>query len=187
MWLPAIPIALASSSCDFNHGSELAYANGHTYCMLAAFKNTDPSPNLLASAEDLYLASYFPLPAGCVITNPSTCGPETLPGGFQPICNPCFHGGGANHFPYHDHVLAGAPGSGNSGTAGVMKGPWKIIIVVYNPAISNLPTFSPLKSAAAIDAGEASGMFLPINPGAANPYEIQTGIVLICPVVQQNS
>ena len=76
---------------------------------------------------------------------------------------------------------------GTSGTAGAMKGPWVVIIVVYNPAVSNLPTFSPLKSVAAIDAGEASGMFLQINPGAANPYEINTGIVLICPVVQQNS
>ncbi len=154
--------------------------------MLAAHVDENPSPNLLAHAEELYLAAYLPLPAGCDINNASTCLPETLPSGFQPNCNPCFHGDGLNAFPYHDHVLAGSPGLGTSGTAGAMKGPWVVIIVVYNPAVSNSPTFSPLMNASAIDAGEASGMFLPINPGAANPYEINTGVILICPVVQQN-
>ncbi len=182
----AAPMARASSSCDFKTG-ELAYANGQLYCMLAPHVNTNPSPGLLAHAEELYLTAYFPLPSGCDITNPSTCGPETLPGGFQPNCNPCFHGGPFNSFPYHDHVLAGAPGSGRSGTAGTFEAPWVIIILVYDPAVSNQPGFTPLKSAAAIDAGEASGMFSVINPGAANTYEINSGVVLICPVVQQHS
>ena len=68
-----------------------------------------------------------------------------------------------------------------------MKGPWVVIIVAYNPVVSKSSTLSPLKSASAMGAGEASGMFLPINPGAANPYEVKTGVVLICPVVQKNS
>ncbi|MFI5420585.1 MAG: hypothetical protein ACHQ1H_06420, partial [Nitrososphaerales archaeon] len=168
----------SAASCDYKHGSEPSYANGKLYCMLAAHVIDNPSPNLLASSEELYLAAYMPLPSGCDTNNPSTCLPESLPSGTVPNCNPCFHGGALNNFPYHDHVLAGAPGFGKNGTAGTFKGPWVVIILVYNPAVSNSLGFTPLKSAAAIDTGEASGMFLQINPGASNPYEINTGVVL---------
>ena len=182
----AIPFARATPSCD-SAKSELSYANGQLVCMLAPHVNDHPSPGLLKNANDLYIAAYMPLPAGCDITNPSTCGPETLPGGFQPNCNPCFHGGPLNNFPYHDHVLDGAPGAGTQGTAGNFTAPWHVFVVVYDPAISNQPGFTPLKSAAAIDWGEAHGYFLVINPGASNPYEIDSGVVLICPVVHSHS
>jgi hypothetical protein len=181
--VPAIPFANAAS---ISSRCEPSYANGQPYCMAAPHLITNPNPNLLAQAEILYVATYFPLPTGCDTSNPSTCMPETLPSGYQPQCNPCFHGDGLNSFPYHDHVLEGAPGSGNTGTAGQYKGPWVVIIVAYTPSYSNSLSFTPFKSVPAVQAGEAAGDFQVINPGAPNPYEINTGIVLICPIVQQN-
>jgi len=81
-------------------------------------------------------------------------------------------------------VITGAPGMGNDGTAGEMKAPWKLILLVYNPAYASSPHFTPIKSEDDIDAAEAAGnVFLPINPGGENPYEIDTGNVLICPIV----
>lgn len=168
------PVATAAGPC-----AETTYANGQLYCIFIAKIIANPSPGLLATAEPLYIASYSPLPGGCDTSNPSTCGPETLPSGYQPLCNPCFHGDGLNAIPYHDHVISGAPGSGNDGTAGVMKGPWVLILAAYNPSYSNTLTFTPLKSTTAIAAGELAGDFVPINPSASNPYEINTGIVII--------
>jgi hypothetical protein len=158
---------------------ETAYANGQEFCINVTKVITNPSPGLLASAEPLYIAAYFPLPSGCDTGNPSTCGPESLPSGYQPLCNPCFHGGALNNFPYHDHVISGAPGSGDDGTAGGMKGPWVLIIVAYNPTYSGQLGFTPFKNTAGITAGEGVGDFQVINPGAANPYEINSGVVVI--------
>jgi hypothetical protein len=185
--LALIPAISFSNAASVSSRCEPTYANGQDYCMNAPHVITNPNPNLLAQAQILYLVAYMPLPPGCDTSNPSTCLPETLPSGYMPQCNPCFHGGALNNFPYHDHVVEGAPGSGTSGTAGVYKGPWDVIIVVYNPAYSFSTTFTPFKSVSAVQAGEAAGDFLPINLGAANPYEINTGVVLICPLVQQNS
>lgn len=182
--LSAAPLSNAAS---IGSRCEPTYANGQLYCMNAPHVIANPNPNLLAQAQILYLAAYFPLPAGCDTSNPSTCLPETLPSGYTPNCNPCFHGDGLNAFPYHDHVVEGAPGSGTSGTAGVYKGPWVIIIVVYNPSYSNSLSFTPFKSVSAVQGGELAGDFQVINPTASNPYEINTGVVLICPLVQQNS
>ena len=70
-----------------------------------------------------------------------------------------------------------------------MKAPWKIILLMYNPAYVAKPDFTPITSAAALDAAEAAGgVFLPINstPGG-NPYEIETGNVLICPIVSSHA
>jgi hypothetical protein len=42
----------------------------------------------------------------------------------------------------------------------------------------------PVKSEAELDAAEAAGKFKVIAPpGSANPYEIDTGNLLICPLV----
>ena len=139
-------------------------------------------PNAYAHAEELYLVVY---PQASTPTPGS--GPITLPSGYQPQCNPCFHPGLPALFVYHDHVITGAPGMGNNGTAGEYKAPWKIILLVYNPAYANSPTFTPLKSATAIDEAEKAGVFLPINSGGANPYEIETGNVLICPTVSNHA
>jgi hypothetical protein len=83
--------------------------------------------------------------------------------------------------------LTGAQGLGKNGTAGQFKAPWKIILLMYNPEVANSPTFTPVTSASDVDAAEANGVFLPINPGPGNPYEIETGSVLICPFVSPNA
>jgi len=91
-------------------------------------------------------------------------------------------------FVYHDHIITGAPGLGTNGTAGAYKAPWKIIVLRYNPLYAMSPTFTPIKSAADVDAAEAAGnVFLPINPQGSNPYEIETGNVLICPLVSAHA
>lgn len=167
------PVATAAGPC-----TETTYANGQLFCIFIAKIIANPSPGLLAAAEPLYIASYA-LPDGCGTGNPTNCGTETLPSGYQPLCNPCFHGGALNNFPYHDHVISGAPGFGNDGTAGVMKGPWVLILVAYDPTYSNTLTFTPFKSTSTLVAGESSGDFIQLNPGATNPYEINTGVVII--------
>jgi hypothetical protein len=162
------PAVKAAGPCK-----ELAYADGQEFCIFIAQIVTNPSPALLASAEPIYIAAYLPLPAGCNVADQSTCHPETLPSGYVPQCNPCFHGGALNNFPYHDHVMAGAPGLGN------MTGPWLLYVVAYDPVYSNQPSFTPFESTSGIATGESNGDFLQLNPSAPNPYEINTGVVLI--------
>jgi hypothetical protein len=86
-------------------------------------------------------------------------------------------------------VLTGAPGLGNHGTAGQFKGPWKIILLMYNPEVALSPTFTPVTHAGDLDGAEAGGAFLPINPDphAVNPFEIETGTVLVCPLVSPSA
>jgi hypothetical protein len=162
------------------------YADGQTVYMIGVHQiqgARETQPNLYAHAEELYLLVY---PQQTVPS--SGAGPITLPSGYQPQCNPCFHPGLPAPFVYHDHVITGAPGMGNNGTAGEYKAPWKIILLVYNPLYALSPTFTPIKSAAAVDAAEAAGnVFLRVNPQAANPYEIETGNVLICPTVSSHA
>jgi hypothetical protein len=162
------------------------YANGTTVYMIGPHMIVDARtkmPNAYAHAEELYLVVY-PQPS----TPMPGAGPITLPSGYQPQCIPCFHPGLPAPFVYHDHVITGAPGMGNHGTAGEFKAPWKIIVLMYNPAYVASPTFQPITSATAIDAAEQQGnVFLPINNGGANPYEIDTGNLLICPTVSNHA
>jgi len=140
-------------------------------------------PNAYEHAEELYLL-VFPQPS----TPQPGAGPITLPSGYQPQCNPCFHPGLPPDFVYHGHVITGAPGMGTNGTAGEYKSPWKIILLVYNPAYATSPGFTPITSATAVDAAEQSGnVFLPINNAGGNPYEIDTGNLLICPTVSPHA
>jgi len=143
------------------------YANGTTVYMIGPHlivNARETMPNAYAHAEELYLVRY------------------------QPQCNPCFHPGLPAPFVYHDHVITGAPGMGVNGTAGAYKAPWKIIVLVYNPAYVTSPTFRPITSAAAVDAAEAAGnVFLPINAGGSNVYEVDTGNLLICPTVSNHA
>lgn len=163
-----------------------SYANGQTVYMIGSHlivNARETMPKLYEHAEELYLL-VFPQQGVPAPGAP----PITLPSGYEPQCNPCFHPGLPAPFVYHDHVLAGAPGMGNDGTAGLMKGPWKIILLMYNPAYVASPGFTPLKSEDQIDAAElAGGVFLPINKGGVNPYEVETGNVLICPVVSPHA
>lgn len=161
-----------------------SWANGKIYYMIGPHLITNPNPQLYAQSEELYLLVYPLNPTGA-----TDLGQLTLPSGYQPNCDPCFHPGIPLQFAYHDHVLTGAPGLGNNGTAGQYKGPWKIILLQYKLSVVNQANFTPIKRADAIDAAEASGMFDKINPdpNAANPYEIETGTVLICPFVSPDA
>jgi hypothetical protein len=77
---------------------------------------------------------------------------------------------------------------GTHGTAGEYKAPWKIIVLVYNPVYVASPNFRPITSATDLDAAEAAGnVFLPINGGGSNPYEVDTGNLLICPTVSNHA
>lgn len=192
---PVQPIATIGSASLSNAPSSApgkpeidpTYANGKTVYMIGPHiipNARETMPNLYAHAEELYLLVYpqqVPPAPGA--------GGITLPSGYEPQCNPCFHPGLPAMFVYHDHVITGAPGMGNNGTAGVYLGPWKIVLLVYNPAYAHAPGFTPIKSEAGIDAAETAGnVFLPINtaPGA-NPYEVETGNVLICPTVSPHA
>jgi hypothetical protein len=158
------------------------YADGQTVYMIGSHLipgARESMPNAYAHAEELYLAVY-PQPPGF------TPGPAiTLPSGYQPQCDPCFHPGLPAPFVYHDHVITGHPGPG---TATDYKAPWKIVIVVYNPLWAMSPLFQPVKSEEALDAAEASGtVFLPINPTGTNHYEVEPGNLLICPTVSSHA
>ncbi len=170
----------ASAAAMGKPEAEASYANGVTVYMIGPklIPNARATmPNAYAHAEELYLTVY----PQQVPPSPGA-GPITLPSGYQPQCNPCFHPGLPAPFVYHDHVLTGAPGMGNHGTAGEFKAPWKIIVLVYDPAYVASSDFTPLTSEAAIDAAEQAGnVFQQINPGGENPYEIDTGNLLICP------
>jgi hypothetical protein len=162
------------------------YANDTVVYMIGPHLIVDARtkmPNMYAHAEELYLVVY---PQESVPAQGAP--PITLPSGYKPQCNPCFHPGLPPPFVYHDHVITGAPGMGNNGTAGEYMGPWKIIVLEYDPDYANSPDFTPFKSAAEIDAAEKAGKaFLKINPNGANQYEIDTGNVLICPTVSNHA
>lgn len=138
---------------------------------------TDPSPQMFAQSQELYIVAY---PWN------GTDAP-VFASGYTPQCNPCYHPGLPVPFVYHDHILSGAPGLGNNGTAGEFKGPWKIIVLMYNPSVFSDPSFQPITSEVDLDAAEAAGEFLPINAGGENPYEVITGSVLICPLASPNA
>jgi hypothetical protein len=148
-----------------------SYAEGKTVYMIGPkviIGAAQSQPNLYAHAEELYLVGY-----------PQEALP--LPSGYEPQCNPCFHA--PPPFIFHDHILTGAPGLGTHGTAGAFKAPWKIILVKYTVEEVSRADFVPVKSVAELDAGEAAGKFQVLDPNAANPYEIDTGNLLICPFV----
>ena len=153
-----------------------SYAEGETVYMIGPhiiFNAAQTQPNAYAHAEELYIIAY-----------PQTALP--LPSGYVPQCNPCFHA--PPDFIFHDHVLTGAPGLGKHGTAGEYKAPWKIILVMYTEAEVSRTDFVPVKSIEELDDGEAQGKFQEIAPpGSENPYEIDTGNLLICPFVAPNA
>lgn len=172
---PQAPVAHAAPRTD------VVYANGQTFYMIGAQLITNPSPQMLAQSDALYILA-FPENTSCA----PNCSPVTLPSNYQPQCNPCFHPGLPAAFVYHDHVLTGAPGFGADGTALSNKGPWQIIVMMYTPKYAMSSTFQPIKSDEDLAAAEAAGDFLPIGHGS-NPYEIPTGHVLICPLVSSHA
>jgi hypothetical protein len=171
------------------------YANGQVYYMIGAHQDNSPPPNVYAHSEELYLVTY---PIDEIRAyHPEwidTQGRLTLPSGYQPQCNPCFHPGLPPPFVYHDHVLTGAPGLGTNGTAGSYKGPWKILIVQYSLAAISDPNFKPITWAKYIDPAEAAGTLQMIT--IADPSgnlvtlptnEIEPHSLLICPFVSPNA
>jgi hypothetical protein len=166
------------------------WANGQTVYMIGPHLDVDAidnQPNLYAQAEELYLMVFPQNPPPTLLS-----GPITLPSGYQPQCNPCFHPGLPLPFVFHDHVISGAPGHGNNGTAGEFKGPWKVMVVLYNPQWAASPNFQPITSVDELDAVEAQGLqnhiiHKPAGAPGANPYEIETGNVLICPIVSNKA
>jgi hypothetical protein len=166
------------------------YANGKTVYMIGTHVTVgarESMPNAYEHAEELYIAVYPQAPPPAPQPAPGAP-PITLLSGYQPQCNPCFHPGLPAPFVYHDHIITGAPGMGVNGTAGEYKAPWKIIIVMYNPVYAASPNFKPITSAADLDAAEQAGTkLLPFNKGAANPYEFETGNLLICPIVSSHA
>jgi len=184
-----VPRTAAAASYDAVGGKpeiDPTYANGKTVYMIGPrmiVNARETQPNLYEHAEELYLVVY----PQQVEPTPSSP-PITLLSGYHPQCNPCFHPGLPAPFVFHDHVIAGAPGMGTDGTAGAMKAPWKMILLIYNPAYIASPFFTPIKSEKDLDAAEEAGnVFLPVNQGGENPYEIDTGNVLICPIVSSHA
>lgn len=184
-----VPRVAAAASHDAVGGKpeiDPTYANGKTVYMIGPrmiVNARETQPNLYEHAEELYLLVY-PQQVEPTPNSP----PITLLSGYHPQCNPCFHPGLPAPFVFHDHVIAGAPGMGTDGTAGGMKAPWKMILLVYNPAYVSSPFFTPIKSEEDLDAAEEAGnVFLPVNQGGENPYEIDTGNVLICPIVSSHA
>ena len=182
-WVAAIAVVLVSILVPGGTATagkpiiDISYAEGKTVYMIGPHVIANPNPNLYVQSEELYLVAYPINPSG------TDTDAKTLPSGYQPQCNPCYHFGAPDPGAYHDHVLTGAPGLGRNGTAGEYKAPWKIILLVYTEAAALDPNFKPITSAGDIDAAEAAGKFQVINPGGSNSYEIETGIVLICPFV----
>lgn len=183
LMLLALTLLLSSTLAQADKPAiDPTYADGQTYYMIGPHVITNPNPNLYAQSQELYLASY----PWDFVNNV----PPTFASGYQPQCNPCWHPGLPAPFVYHDHVVTGAPGLGKNGTAGEFKGPWKIIVLQYVDAALTDPNFVPAKSAADIDLYETLGWFQPINPDPdpnANPFEIETGSVLICPLVSPHA
>jgi hypothetical protein len=129
----------------------------------------DASAGLLDQASPIYIIE-FPVAAG-------TTGPITLPSGYQPQHN----GFPPSPIPYHDHVLAGAPGLGTTG--GEYTAPLRLVAMRYSWAYAYSPAFVPITSADQIAGAEAAGELDAIDPGASDPYQLWTTTVLVRPVL----
>ena len=148
-----------------------AFMNGELYCFDVERAITNASQAIIAGSQVMYVVTYPQLNSQCS-ANLSNCKQQTLPSGYSPHCNPCMQEAPAM---YHDHVLAGLPASGSNGT-------FVVVVVAYAPAFSSQPSFSPVNSLAAVGHCESQGDFVRLNPTGANPYEMQTGTVLVLSV-----
>src|SRR5258708_18542212 len=139
-----------------------SYANGQTVYMIGPHMKTNPSSQELAQAPELYLLVYPLNASGCT----SNCPPMTLPSGYQPQCNPCFHPGLPIPFVYHDHLLTRSPGFGTDGTAGSFKRPWQIGTLAHNPSPAFRSGFTPLTIDQAPPTASAARLSFPFHPRA---------------------
>lgn len=153
------------------------YGNGSTYHMNIHHINLSPNPGELAAAQPLYVVVFPINPDGRTDRGPLTVN------GYHPQCDPCFHPGLPLPLVYHDHVLNGTPASLSGTNAADWQATRHPIAVMYNPAYVFGGNFKALTTVAAVKAGEQAGLFLPINGGAANPYELPQDVVVTIQLV----
>jgi hypothetical protein len=153
------------------------YADGTVYHMNIHHINLSPNPGELAAAEPLYVVVFPINPLGL-----TTLGPLAV-NGYHPQCDPCFHPGLPLPLVYHDHVLNGTPSLGQGGIAVEWQATRHPTAVMYSPAYIAGAGFKPLTTVAEVQAGEQAGAFLPINPGASNPYELPQDVVVTIELV----
>jgi len=169
----ALVLGLASAEAS-GPLTENVYVDGQTYAInTGAAVIFDASEGLLNHASPMYLIGFSVVPG--------TTGPITLPSGYQPQNN-----GLPSPVPYHDHVLAAAPGLGTSGTAGDYGAPLRIVMMRYTLAYTYDPAFVPVTSVDQIAAAEAAGKFQVINAGATDPFQLWTTTILVRPILSQN-
>jgi hypothetical protein len=168
--LAAGPASAGAASRD----TETVYLDGHTAQInTGAAVVFDASSGLLGSASPIFIIG-FPVA-------PGTTGPIALPSGYQPQHN----GFPPSPIPYHDHVIAAAPGLGTSGTAGHYTAALRVVELRYSRDYAYSPAFVPITSADQIAGAEAAGKLELINPGAPDPYQIWTTTVLVRPVLPE--
>jgi len=168
-----------ASSVPAGASNEVAvYMDGQTYRMVVNHVNLNPSDGQIAAARPFYVAVFPVNPDGR-----TDLGSVTLPSGYRPQCDPCFHPGLPFQLVYHDHVLAGAPGFGIDGTAQQQQGTRHPIAVMYDPAFIQRLDFRPLTTIEDVEAAERLGELLPINAGAANPFELPQPVVVTVQLV----
>ncbi len=168
-------LAVSTGTADAKLGIETVYANGETFAMLTPHVIENPNPHLLATAPPFYVLAY-PM---------DQQGQPILPAGYSPQCDPCL---GVPVPPYHDHLLTSAPGFGVDGTARDYMGPWRVVVMMYNPVYVKSAGFTPVTSDEDLAAAEANGAFLPIaGPDAPDPFEKEIPTILICPVTSPNA
>jgi len=168
-----------ASSVPAGASNEVAvYMDGQTYRMVVNHVNLNPSDGEVDAARPFYVAVFPVNPDGR-----TNLGALTLPSGYRPQCNPCFHPGLAFQLVYHDHILSGAPGFGSDGTAQQQQGTRHPIAVMFDPAFIQQQNFRPLTTIAEVRAAERAGELLPINAGAANPFELPQPVVVTVQLV----
>jgi hypothetical protein len=143
---------------------ETVWANGRAWTLLESHITTNASPELLAGASPMYVLAFPKNPAGQYI----------LPAGYAPQCDPCL---GVPVPAYHDHLLAGAPGTAENG----VRAPRRPILMVYNPAFIMSGHFAPVTDARNLAAAIAANEFLPIA-GPGN-YQMPLPAVIVGAVV----
>ena len=178
-------------------GTEVGYANGRLVNISTPNNSHNTGKN---TAEPFYLAVWTGVwPTACqaaagTLPSPDPCTPIAPINGYTPNCNPCHHFPTITPVDYHDHILAGAPGSGANGTAWAYNPMWHVYLVLYNPTYINGGDFVPFKSDEtmldAMNGPNAADYFLPVSilSGQAPGFEVSTylwdtTIVFQCNVV----
>ena len=188
---PKLSALMAGASHDASGSGkpdvDPTYANGKTVYMLGPHlivNARETQPNLYAKAEELYLVVY----PQQVVPSPGVP-PITLPSGYQPQCNPCFHPGLPAPFVFHDHVITGAPGNGKERYSRRIQGALEGHFADLQSGVRVVTHLRADQERGRPRRGGAGGQCVSADQsvGAANQYEIETGNVLICPIVSSKA